>query len=166
MIISDTSVITNLISIEHIFLLKALYERVIIPQAVYQELLRYHPIILDQLQAEIPPFFEIKTVIDRNKIDELKQRAKLDEGESEAIILALELKTDLLLIDERRGRAEAQRLGIRITGLLGVLLEGKKRGFVVSVKPLMDLLIENSTFWISPILYNRILVLAGEMEVE
>ncbi len=166
MIISDTSVITNLISIEHLFLLKTLYNRVIIPQAVYQELLRYHPLILDELQAETPPIFEIKTVIDREKIDELKQQAKLDEGESEAIILALELKTDLLLIDERRGRAEAQRLGIRITGLLGVLLEGKARGFVVSVKPLMDLLIENSTFWISPVLYDRILALAGEIEEE
>jgi predicted nucleic acid-binding protein len=43
-IISDTSVITNLISIEHIFLLQALYERVIIPQAVYEELSRCHPL--------------------------------------------------------------------------------------------------------------------------
>ncbi len=79
--------------------------------------------------------------------------------------LKLELRTDLLLIDERRGRAEAQRLGIRITGLLGVLLEGKKRGFVVAVKPLMDKLIENSTFWISRLLYDKILLLAQEKEV-
>ena len=101
---------------------------------------------------------------DKNKVYELKQQAKLDNGESEAIILALELKTDLLLIDERRGRAEAQRLGIRITGLLGVLLEGKKRGFIVVVKPLMDKLIENSTFWISPLLYDKILLLGQEKE--
>nr|WP_244141990.1 DUF3368 domain-containing protein [aff. Roholtiella sp. LEGE 12411] len=94
----------------------------------------------------------------------MKQQAKLDNGESEAIILALESKTDLLLIDERRGRAEVQRLGIRITGLLGVLLEGKTRGFVVAVKPLMDKLIEDSTFWISPPLYDRILILAGEIK--
>ncbi|MBE9086136.1 DUF3368 domain-containing protein [Tolypothrix sp. LEGE 11397] len=165
-IISDTSVITNLISIEHIFLLQSLYERVIIPQAVYQELSRCHPIILSELLAEISPVLEIRTVIDKNKVEELKQQAKLDQGESEAIILALELKTDLLLIDERRGRAEAQRLGIRITGLLGVLLEGKTKGFIVSVKPLMDKLIESSTFWISPVLYEKILVLAGEIEAE
>ena len=104
--------------------------------------------------------------IRRNKVYELKQQAKLDNGESEAIILALELKTDLLLIDERRGRAQAQRLGIRITGLLGVLLEGKTRGFVVAVKPLMNKLIENSTFWISQLLYDKILLLAQEKEGE
>ncbi|MEA5551968.1 DUF3368 domain-containing protein [Anabaena cylindrica UHCC 0172] len=166
MIISDTSVITNLISIEHIFLLQALYERVIIPQAVYEELSRCHPLFLSEIQAERSPFWEVKTVKDKNKVYELKQQAKLDNGESEAIILALELKTDLLLIDERRGRAEAQRLGIRITGLLGVLLEGKKRDFIVSVKPLMDKLIENSTFWISPLLYDKILLLAQEKEGE
>ncbi|MFM6105590.1 MAG: DUF3368 domain-containing protein [Sphaerospermopsis kisseleviana] len=165
MIISDTSVITNLISIEHLFLLQALYEKVIIPQAVYEELSRCHSLFLNELQANKSPFFEVKTVDDKNKVYELKQQAKLDDGESEAIILALELRTDLLLIDERRGRAKAQRLGIRITGLLGVLLEGKKRGFVIVVKPLMNKLIENSTFWISPPLYDKILLLAQEKEV-
>ncbi|MEI6441848.1 MAG: DUF3368 domain-containing protein [Nostocales cyanobacterium ELA583] len=169
----------------------------IIPQAVYEELSRCHPLFLSEIQAEKSLFLEVKTVKDKNKVYELKQQAKLDNGESEAysgfrsydvhlspliacgggvfvphntgkccIILALELKTDLLLIDERRGRAEAQRLGIRITGLLGVLLEGKKRGFIVAVKPLMDKLIENSTFWISPLLYDKILLLAQEKEGE
>ncbi|WP_244141986.1 hypothetical protein [aff. Roholtiella sp. LEGE 12411] len=65
MIISDTSVITNLISIEHICLLKKLYKRVIIPQAVYRELLKFHPTILSQLLAEMSPLLEVKTVIDK-----------------------------------------------------------------------------------------------------
>lgn len=162
MIISDTSVISNLISIEHIFLLEALYQKVIVPQAVYQELSRYHPIFLDEIRKEKSPFLQVKTVMDKNRVYQLKQRAKLDDGESEAIILALELKTELLLIDERKGRAEAQRLGIKITGLLGVLLEGKTKGLIVAVKPLMDRLIEDSDFWISHLLYDKILVLAQE----
>jgi predicted nucleic acid-binding protein len=161
-IISDTSVISNLISIEHIFLLEALYQKVIVPQAVYQELFRYHPIFLDEIRKEKSPFLEVKTVMDKNRVYQLKQSAKLDDGESEAIILALELKTELLLIDERKGRAEAQRLGIKITGLLGVLLEGKTKGLIIAVKPLMDRLIEDSDFWISHLLYDKILVLAQE----
>jgi predicted nucleic acid-binding protein len=46
------------------------------------------------------------------------------------------------LIDERRGRAQANRLGLRITGLLGILVEAKYQNHIVAVKPLMDALID------------------------
>lgn len=164
MIISDTSVITNLISIDHLFLLKSLYETVIIPQAVQNELSKFHPQLLTERESGESPVLQVMKVSDSKRVEALQQRAKLDLGESEAIILALDLKTELLLIDERRGRAEAQRLGIKITGLLGVLLEGKRKGFVKEIKPLMDILIADSTFWITPPLYNKILELAGEKE--
>ncbi len=164
MIISDTSAISNLISIDHLFLLKRLYKQIIIPQAVYNEFSRFYSQILDYLQQENFSMIQFKSVTDQNKVYQLQQEVKLDDGESEAIILALELKTDLLLIDERHSRSVAKRLGIRITGLLGILLEGKAKGFVVEVKPLMDKLIEDSTFRISPLLYDKILELAGEIE--
>lgn len=56
----------------------------------------------------------------------------LDPGETEAIALAVEIGADLLLIDERKGRREAKLLGLRTTGLLGVLLEAKKAGLLSS----------------------------------
>lgn len=49
--------------------------------------------------------------------------AKLHDCESEAIILADELKSDVLIIDERKGRKVAQKMGITITGTIGILLQ-------------------------------------------
>ncbi|MBA3922625.1 MAG: DUF3368 domain-containing protein [Nostocaceae cyanobacterium] len=86
----------------------------------------------------------------------------VDLGEAEAIILALELKADLLLMDERRGRALATNYGLNVTGLLGVLLQGKRNGFIPAVKPLMDQLIEEVNFRVSSQLYSTILQTAGE----
>ncbi|MEC4982684.1 MAG: hypothetical protein SAJ37_03115 [Oscillatoria sp. PMC 1068.18] len=102
MIISDTSVITNLISINHFFLLQRLYEQVIIPQAVQEELSRCHPHLFAALQQPENTVLEVRRVKDSERVQRLQQQAKLDRGESEAIILALELKTDLLLIDDLR----------------------------------------------------------------
>lgn len=68
----------------------------------------------------------------------------------------------MLLIDERRGRAEANRLGLRITGLLGILVEAKRQNLVAAVKLLMDNLIVTSQFRVSSALYYQILEMVDE----
>ena len=87
---------------------------------------------------------------------------KVNQGEAEAIALAIELNATELLIDERVGRREATRLGIPITGVLGVLTIAKRRGIIPAVKPLMDDLIERAVFRVSESLYSIILQNAGE----
>jgi hypothetical protein len=98
----------------HLHLLQQLYERIFIPTAVYQEL-TVDPPVPGTVEVQTLQWLEVRSVSDRAMVDQLQNRAQLDPGESEAIALALEINADLLLIDERRGRTEANRLGIRIT---------------------------------------------------
>ncbi|MEN8445552.1 MAG: DUF3368 domain-containing protein, partial [Cyanobacteria bacterium J06555_13] len=151
--------ITNLISIKHLDLLKQLYQIVVIPQSVYEELSASGKAAMQQVDQ---PWISIQSVINRAEIAAFQRKTRLDRGESEAILLTQQLGADLLLIDERRGRAEAQRLKLRITGLLGILVESKRRGFIAAVKPLMDQLIADSTFRVSPKLYKLILEMVQE----
>jgi predicted nucleic acid-binding protein len=54
----------------------------------------------------------------------------LDRGESEAMSLATEMNVDVLLIDERAGRLEAIRRGLKVAGTLSILDEGDRAGLV------------------------------------
>lgn len=161
-VISDTSALTNLAAIEHLHLLPQLYNQVIIPEAVYRELADITPPVPGTLEVQIAAWLQVKHFTNHHLVEHLQAEVRLDPGESQAIALALELDADLLLIDERRGRAEANRLGLRITGVLGILVEAKRRHLVVAVKPLMDALIATSQFRVSSNLYAQILTLVDE----
>lgn len=111
-VISDTSAITNLAAINYLQLLPQLYNQVTIPEAVYRELADINPPVPGSLEVQTAPWIEVRQVTNQKVIKRLQDEVRLDPGESEAIALALELNASLLLIDERRGRAEADRLGV------------------------------------------------------
>ncbi|MDZ8092262.1 MAG: DUF3368 domain-containing protein [Nostoc sp. DedQUE05] len=161
-VISDTSAITSLGAINHLKLLPQLYNQVTIPEAVYRELADIDPPVPGTIEVQTASWLEVRQVINREVVERLQNEVTLDPGESEAIALALELDADLLLIDERRDRAEANRLGVKITGLLDILVEAKRKKLIVAVKPLIDALIATSEFRVSSALYNQILDIADE----
>ena len=76
--------------------------------------------------------------------------------------MAKEVAADLVLIDEKKGRAVAKRLGLRYLGLLGVLVEAKQRGLIDELKPILDLLIQKAGFRVSQTLYGQVLASVGE----
>jgi uncharacterized protein len=162
-VISDTSAITNLAAIQHLQLLPQLYDCIAIPEAVYRELVEIDSPVPGSLEVQTASWLNVRQVVNRSVVERLQVEARLDPGEAEAISLALELDANLLLIDERRGRTEADRLGIKITGLLGVLVEAKRKNLIVAVKPLMNALIATSEFRVSSALYDQILNLVDEV---
>lgn len=159
-VISNTSPITNLAAVGQIDLLRQLYEKVIIPQAVYDELTSGSGEQPGSVEVQTLGWVETRSVTDRALVVALQM--ELDDGEAEAVALAKELAADLLLLDERRGRATAARLDLRCIGLLGALIEAKQKGYVSAIKPVLADLIEKAGFWISQPLYARVLEAAGE----
>ena len=82
---------------------------------------------------------------------------------SDTSALAIQIKADALLIDERLGRREAKRYGLSVIGLLGILLVAKQRNLIPQVQPVMDALISQAGFRVSTKLYQRVLTLSQEV---
>lgn len=159
-VVSDSSPLVTLAAIGQLHLLYALFGKVLIPEAVYRE--------VAEEGAGRPGAREIGAAdwIERHAVGHVAVadvlKLELDEGEAEAIALALEHNADLILLDERRGRQRAMDLGLTCTGVLGVLVEAKDQRMVERVRPLLDLLRTSAGFWMDDSLYDRVLVMAGE----
>jgi hypothetical protein len=157
-VVSDTSALANLALIDHLWLLEAIYQRIIIPEVVADELAAANNSTISAiLQLS---WVQTYSLTNSQLANQLQQERGLDAGEASAIALALELQADDLLIDERLGRREALRLGLSIVGILGVLLIAKQRNLIPHVQPVMDALINQAGFRISPQLYQRVLTLS------
>lgn len=159
-VVSNTSPLVNLATVGQLDLLRQLYGKIIIPQAVYHEI-----VVVGAGQPgdiEIKTFDWIETQQANDRIVVTSLELELDRGEAEAIALATALKADLLLLDERKGRVVASRLGLKFVGLLGILIEAKHKGLIVEVKPIMDSLITKAGFWMSQQLYEQVLQVVRE----
>ena len=152
LIVSDTSPITNLIQIGQLDILEQVFTQIIIPEKVYEELSVYEK---QREEIENRNWILVKPVINQAEVKMLEKQ--LDLGEAQAIVLAKELNADLLIIDERKGRKAAEEYGLKIIGLLGVLIQAKKKGYLNELKPILDKLIGDIGFRVSKNLYDRIL---------
>jgi predicted nucleic acid-binding protein len=125
LVIADTGPINYLILIGHIDILPALFDHVILPAAVRDELTAGPALVRDWI-AHSPSWIEVRQAI---PFHEASLEA-LDAGEEDAIRLALAIRADLLLMDDREGVLVARRKGLTVTGTLGVLGLAAKQGLL------------------------------------
>ena len=121
-VVSDTTPLISLLKIKRVDLLKELFGEVLIPQAVFDELTSDKRFQVEADQICQKEFIFVKRVNVPESVNILKRATGLDQGESEAIVLTDELKADILLMDEARGRNVSAQMGLSIMGTIGILM--------------------------------------------
>lgn len=158
-VVSDSSPIIALSTIGHLDSLKALFGQIVIPTEVFREV--GHAGNARPGAREIAQsWIEVAIVREVGQVAALASR--LDFGEAATVSLALELQATTVLLDEKRGRVEATRLGLKPVGVLGILQLAKTEGLVPALRPLLTDLRDHSGFRIHPDLLHRVLIEAGE----
>ena len=155
-VVNSTPLI-SLHDIGRLDILSKMYRQVYIPYGVYEEISVDGDITKDTLLSY--PNFLIQHI--ENKSAKRYFKTTLHKGEVEVMILADELNADVCIIDDKLAREYAKHLGLKLTGTLGLLVKAKERGFVKSVVPLMDAMIQNEIY-IGKTLYENIKKLANE----
>ncbi len=149
-IISDTSPINYLILINEINLLPQLFDKIIIPQAVWNELQDSgSPQDVKDWVFSNPGWIKIKSA------STLDHTILLGAGEVEAISLAREINADLILIDDRKARRIAIERGLNVAGTINILESASKRNLIDIKKAFKDL--EQTNFRIAPKILKKIL---------
>lgn len=160
-IVCDSSPLIHLARIGKLSLLRDLYGSLVVPEAVWRE------VVVDGAgqpgadEVGAAAWIRREAVSNIALVRALKQ--ELGSGEAEAIALALETQAKLLLMDDLLGRETAQHLGLRCSGLLGVVIQAKRRGLIPAIRPLLDALRGISGFHVAQALYMRVLQDEGEV---
>lgn len=147
-VIADTSCLIVLAKIDKLEILKKTFGEVTITPEVFRE-----------YALPLPAWMRIQAVSDETRKETLL--SLLDVGEASSIALGLETPGALLILDEKRGRNVAEKMGLATIGTLGVLLEAKRCGAIKQVRPIILELLKTD-FRIARRLIDSVLLRAGE----
>ncbi len=161
-IVSNTSPVLNLAIVGQLPLLRQQFGEIWIP-----------PTVLDELRVEedMPGSQSAREAMEEGwlRVEEVRSRPlvqalhrDLDKGEAEAIALALQVGAEWTLLDEREGRRTAKSLGLKVTGILGILLRAWREGELPSLRRAMEDLREKAGFHIGAELFAELLRESGE----
>jgi uncharacterized protein len=159
-VVCDASTLIALARLGQLDILGRVGARVMIPRAVYDEVVAKGVGKPGADEIRDAPWIETHEVADRDVV--ARFRAILDTGESEAIALAQEIEADVIILDDEKARNTARVEGLRVVGLLAFLILAQERGIISHVMPLLDTLMRQG-FFIGDDLYHHILRQADEL---
>ena len=138
-VISNTSPLQYLYQLGHLELLPRFYQHIQIPPAVILELSAGH-----ELGVSLPDPVTIDWLHERSPTGDVtfSLATTLGLGEQAVLSLALEVSDAMVLMDDGRARRVGQRLGIRMTGTVGVLVRATREGILSQLSPVLDQLAE------------------------
>jgi len=127
-VVSNSSPLIALAKIGKLYILKKLFGEIIIPKAVWNEVVVKGKGKPGAEEVEKAEWIKVEEVRDRLSVEVLK--GEIEIGEAEAIVLAKELNADLLIMDEKIPRIIAESIGLKVIGSLAILYIAKKRGLI------------------------------------
>jgi uncharacterized protein len=159
-VVSNTTPLIGLASIQRFELLRQLFGAIHIPQAVYDEAYLTED-SAGKVKYEVPTASWIKPVAVKDRLAVEVLLDELDLGEAETIVLARELSADWVLMDERKGRRKLAQMDVRKIGTLGLLLKAKQVGLLPVIRPDIERLHQQG-FSLSQTVIETVLQRAGE----
>jgi len=157
-VICNTSPIQYLHQLQLLHILPALAGRVIIPPAVVEELSQGRTSGINLPDVNVLKWVEIRRPVSELAVPLVTD---LGSGETEVLMLALEMREAVVVLDDDLARRVAETLGLRLTGTLGLLLDAKKAGLIPAIAPLLDQL-QTLRFRVAPHTRVAVLKLTGE----
>jgi uncharacterized protein len=159
-VVCNATPLINFAAINRLDILQAVFGQITIPQAVYNETTGTgflgSPFVLQAIASGWLQVRQVSAIASNISLE-------LDDGEREAIALALETGEQQILLDEREARQVSQRFGLQVIGTLGILLLAKQQQIIPQVKPLLDNMIDIAQYWVSATLYQQVLRQAREL---
>jgi predicted nucleic acid-binding protein len=159
-IVSDSTVLIGLAKIKKTDLLRDIFHKIYIPEAVFREVAEEGNRRAGAKSVREATWIVKKTIADYTQVNLLM--TVLEKGEAEVLVLAKEMQADLVLLDEEKARKSAVRAGFNVMGLIGILIVAKRLGFIRDIRTSIETL-QKEKFRLSEKIMNMALKQAGEL---
>jgi len=157
--VSDSTILIGLAKIEKTDLLRDIFQKIYIPEAVFREVAEEGDQRAGAKTVREAGWIIRKQIHDYTQVNMLM--TVLEKGEAEVLVLAKEIQAELILLDEEKARKTAVRAGFKVMGLIGILIVAKRLGLIATIRTYIEKL-QREKFRLSEKVVNTALKQAGE----